>query len=438
MPNPYLSSALFVGRDSQLAQVAGILKQGRSVLLIGGRRAGKSTLARQLTTESVNRTLIRTDVAGWDLRSEAAALGALLSAVQRKQETVHIQATRYDVAVALHTLRPTALVIDEADRLLLAHWGPSFFSFLRWLDDTYLREDIAILLLGGPVLTLFRDPDDKGSPPLNTAEPKFLDPLDRTAVAELAVHVPGADVKQLMDHGGGHAWLTTRLLAALYDGTPFDEALDDVFDLAASTFPVWERQLGEAGRKLLRELPEQGLTREDLRRVPWSKHREAARLSRSVGALRYEDSRLSLGPRLFTDWLLDRDPDQLVWDLAISYASEDEALARQIYGQLRNEFRIFYAPEQDAALWGTDLMRCLPNTYGVQSRYVLVLSTPVYVTKHWTRIEYDSVTAKAPERILLLDCGRLPEHLPQGLVYRGSSAAELIGLTAALREKLIA
>jgi hypothetical protein len=434
--NPFYSSALFVGRHAQLAQVAGMLEQGRSALLIGGRRVGKSTFARRLA--SADRQVVRTDVMGWDLSSENAALGALLSAVEGRQETVHATATRHEVAEALAARRPVTLVVDEADRVLLAAWGPGFFAFLRWLDDTHLRDDIAILLAGGPVLALFRDPDDKGSPPLNTAEPKFLDPLDRAAVAELAALVPGADVDRLLDLGGGHAWLTTRLLAALHDGTPFEDAVDDVFDQVVDTFPVWERQLGEAGRRLVRELPAGGLARDDLRRPPWSRHREAVRLGRSVGALRLHDGRITRGPRLFTEWLLGRDPEELAFDLAISYASEDEALARQLNQQLRAEFKVFYAPDQDAALWGGELTRLLPNTYGQRSRYVLVISTDVYVRKHWTRVEYDSVAARNPDRILLLDCGRLPDDLPDGLVYRGSSPAELVGLVAALRRKLAA
>ncbi len=131
-----------------------------------------------------------------------------------------------------------------------------------------------------------------------------------------------------------------------------------------------------------------------------------------------------------------RGPDDRPWDVAISYASEDEALARQIHGQLHEEFRVFFAPEESGALWGTDLNRVLPNTYGVQSRYVLVLSTPRYIAKHWTRVEFDAVAASAPDRILMLELGALPDDLPQGLVYRGGSSAELIGLIGALRQKL--
>jgi hypothetical protein len=86
---------------------------------------------------------------------------------------------------------------------------------------------------------------------------------------------------------------------------------------------------------------------------------------------------------------------------------------------------------------GTDLGRVLPNMYGVQSRYVLVLPAPEYITKCWTRIEYESAAAHASERILfLLDRGALPDDLPKGLVYRGGSNGKMIGPIDAVRSKL--
>lgn len=434
--NPFLSSRLFVGRDKQLVQLTRLLRQGQSTLLVGGRRAGKTTLARHLSSDTIARALVFTDVAGWDLTSEATALGGLRSAVEAKPESMYDHATRNDLVSALDAIGPVALVLDEADRVLLAPWAASFYSFLRWLDDTYLRGDIAILLIGGPVLAQFKDPEDRGSPPLNTAELRYMEPLDREAVAHLASLTNGADREQTMKLGGGQAWLTTRLLAEVWDGATLDEAAETVFDRALGTFRIWERQLGAGGRNLLHKIPPGGLPRQELRRAPWSQHREAARFGQCVGALRFDGDRLCHGPQLFIDWLGDQDPDDLVWDIAISYASEDQALARQIYSQMRDDFKVFFAPEESAALWGADLNRVLPNTYGVQSRFVLVLSTHDYMVKYWTRMEYNAIAAKAPNRILLLDLGELPTDLPPGLVYRGGSAGELVGLIGALRKKL--
>jgi hypothetical protein len=437
------SPGLFLGRDRDLTQVAALLRAGQSALLIGGRRAGKTTLARNITQEAVDRRIRRTDVTGWNLSSEASGLGALRGALDEpNQEMAYGSASRVDIVRALDAIKPVTLVLDEADRVLLAPWGAGFFSFLRWLDDTRFRGDISILLIGGPVLTLFKNPDDRGSPPLNTAVPRFIDPLDRDSVSQLvnltnsACGVVGIEIDHIMDLAGGHAWLTTQLLAEVIEGFPLDEAADRVFDQSVPTFRDWKRQLGADGRSLLRSLPAGGLRRDQLKRPPWSRHREAARFGRCIGVLRMDGDRLRTGPRLFIDWFQDGDGHEPVWDLAISYATEDEGVARGIYEQLCNEFSVFFAPAQKAALWGTDLNHVLPNTYGMLSRYILVLSTEHYVQKHWTRVEFDAAATAAPNRILLLAMGVLPSDCPAGLVCRGSGPEDMLELIPTLRKKL--
>ena len=57
-PNPFRTGELFVGRDKDLRRLEGILGQGQSMLLIGGRRAGKTTLSRQLAGSRMRRTLV--------------------------------------------------------------------------------------------------------------------------------------------------------------------------------------------------------------------------------------------------------------------------------------------------------------------------------------------------------------------------------------------
>jgi TIR domain/AAA domain len=437
--NPFLTNELFVGRDSDLVGLAALLRQGNSALLVGGRRVGKTTLARQLTADQLVRRIVYTDVSGWNLTTEDTALGGLLSELQGRPAPIGGPANRADVLNELETVTPLALILDEADRVLLHHWGPGFYAFLRYLDDFHLRGNIALLLIGGPVLALFRDPDDHGSPPLNTAQTRFIEPLDTDATTTLCETGPiDVDLRSVMDLAGGQAWLTTQLLAELWDGVPIEEAADTVFERSIGTFQVWQHQLGPKGVELVRRLPRAGVSRAQLRAYPWSRHRESARFGRCVGALRFDGDHLVHGPSLFTDWLLSEDTDDLNYDLAISYASEDEPLARQIHIALRNEFKVFFAPEDSGALWGTDLKRVLPNTYGTLSRYVLVLSTQHYVRKHWTRVEYDAVAANAPERILLLDFGELPPDLPNDLVYRGSSPGELVQLVTVLRERLAA
>lgn len=417
-----------------MARLEKMLREGRSALLIGGRRVGKSTLTRQLSVDRVQRTLIRADVSGWDLSSLQAGLGALRGELEGLPPTVYPEASRHEIITMLEEVSPVALVIDEADYLLLASWGPVFYRLLRWLDDTHLRESISILLAGGPVLALFKDRDDGGSPPLNTTDSNYVRPLDRGAVLELAGQAGQCD--EILALCGGHAWLTTRLLAEMWEGTSFEDASDALFDKTVAMYTVWERQLGERGRALLRQLPGGGVPWNDFKKPPWASYREAATFSLSIGAIRRDGGLLRPGPRIFTDWFTEGGSGELTWDIAISYATEDLDLAREIYTQLRTQFRVFFAPAEAAGLWGSDLNEVLPNTYGVQTKFVLVLSTEHYVSKHWTTLEYEAVAAQAPDRILLLDLGARPEDLPDGLVYRGSTPAEMVGLMSALRAKL--
>ncbi len=194
--------------------------------------------------------------------------------------------------------------------------------------------------------------------------------------------------------------------------------------------------MGPLGRELLRLLPADGIPYVALSSKPWIRYRRVAPLGRSIGLLRRDDGRVFPGPQLFLDWFADAAPSEQVWDLAISYASQDIDMAREIHGQLSTEFKVFFAPAEAAPLWGSDLNKVLPNTYGVQSRFVLVLSTKNYIDHYWTMVEFHAAATQAPARILMLDMGALPADLPQGIVYRGSSPAELVGLMKALRDKL--
>lgn len=436
--NPFLGDALFVGRHLAVARLNDLIRYGESLILIGGRRTGKTTLARQLAATPVDRKIIATDVAGWDLSSQASGLGALRSAIQGVPETRYAYSTRDDVVNELDQLTACALFIDEADRLLQADWGPSFFSFLRWMDDTSYRTRMSIMLLGGPVLARFRDPDDRGSPPLNYAHLEFLEPLDLSAVTELGSRLAKPlDPTALLRWTGGNAWLATQLLSLMWQGSNFTEAADAVYDRAAiQVFPIWEKQAGPQCLELLRDIPEDGVEKMRLINGDLAGYRDPARSGRSVGVLRLEGDRVKPGPEPFLDWLRSSSKTPTTWDLAISFASEDLPVAREIYEQLRERFQVFFSPQESGALWGTDLYRILPNIYGVNSRFVLVLSTSNYIRKHWTMGEFHWVAGKHPERILFLDMGGLPDAVPKGLVYRGTTQAELIGLIPALEHKL--
>ncbi|GAA4473483.1 AAA family ATPase [Phytohabitans houttuyneae] len=432
MPNPLRATDLFVGRQQLLAEVAELLDQGQSTLLLGGRRMGKTTLARELTSTLVGRTIVRTDAAGWGLKTEASALGALLSVVRGQRETEHSQATWDDIVEVLEQHRPLALVIDEADRILQPAWGPGFFTFLRWLDDTHLRSELAILLIGGPALVLFQDQEQGGSPPLNTAEQRYLESLDRDAVAEL-VHLAGGTVptEEVMTLAGGHAWLTTRLLAEVWQGRSLDEAAEPIHERAASTFHSWQHQLGPRALEFLRTFPPQGLRPTD---PNWASSRESARFARCVGVLRQEHGRLCRGPRIFFDWLDHQDPDAIRWDIAIAFAPQDEEKARTIRAHLPDDARTYFAPESTVDARRSDDQRLLPNLHGVASRLVLVISTAHYVANHWRHDEYLYLVSRGL-RAHFVDLGRLPTSA-NGLAHYGTTPSELQRLAHTLRQEL--
>lgn len=438
LENPFLNEDLCVGRAAERARILEYLNSGRSALLIGGRRAGKTNLIRNLGL--LKRATFHVDAGGWQLGSETAAIAQLGAALHTTCND------RDGLRAALKQKAPLAILIDEADKFLSEPWAGGFLSFLRALDGTELRRDLSVLLVGGPVLAGYRNPDDHGSPPLNLSEPIYLEPLDVAARNELlALHgnLSSKDAKAVLHYGAAHPWLLTRLLASLWDYGELNRAVERVFEIAVSgNFEVWRRQLGTDGSALLATLTDRGVTRAAFRSDGRLGHLDRAFvLTRCLCLVRCDQNKVYPGPRLFLDWLAHRGGQradvQAAWDLAISYASADEALARSIHEQLKARHRVFFAPAQQAYLWGQNLNNALPHVYGETSRFVLVLSTPAYVDRHWTMVEFEAAQRQNPGRVLVVDCGALPIGLPHDVVYRKSSPAELVSLVATLDQLLL-
>jgi hypothetical protein len=348
----------------------------------------------------------------------------------------------YDRESLVHRLKDAgqiAISIDEADRVLGESWAGSFLFYLRWMDDTALRSQVAFLLIGGPMLADYRNPDDHGSPPLNTAEPVYIEPLAPADVSEMLVGLPSAvTTNKILQEAGGHPWLINRLLAEVWDGKKLQTAVDDVWDIAIRNFKIWHRQIGETGVAFLRAMPNKGLSISEFRRGKMVQHREALLRCRYTCLVRRGDKGIyQPGPRLFLDWLSAIHGEAQTWDIAISYASEDESLAKAIYDQLRPHLRVFFAPAEVAYMWGQDLNKVLPNTYGVDSRLVLILSSDSYVKKHWTNMEFKAaLEALGFERLMIVNLGSLPRILPPNIVVMNANPANLVSLVANIRTKV--
>ncbi len=86
------------------------------------------------------------------------------------------------------------------------------------------------------------------------------------------------------------------------------------------------------------------------------------------------------------------------YDVAFSYAGENEKLVRQIYGHLKAaNVRVFFAPMRAGDLWGKD-EREFQHVFGPASRFVMSFVSEDYVRKEWPRLEFRAARREARNR----------------------------------------
>jgi len=114
---------------------------------------------------------------------------------------------------------------------------------------------------------------------------------------------------------------------------------------------------------------------------------------------------------------------RFTYDVAISFAEEDDDIAAQIAAALHKRgVRCYYYKEQEAEGWGAYILHLAYISYGKYSRYVLLITSHIYVEKYWSGIEVQiaQMTSRpgAP-RILQLRLDNTPvPGLSQHVVYQ--------------------
>src|ERR1700738_703177 len=86
----------------------------------------------------------------------------------------------------------------------------------------------------------------------------------------------------------------------------------------------------------------------------------------------------------------------LEYDIALSFASENRAVAQDIADKCTGlGYSVFYDDYEKAALWGEDLSSVLGRIYSEASRYCVMLISKYYAEKAWTNHERQFALARA-------------------------------------------
>ena len=104
------------------------------------------------------------------------------------------------------------------------------------------------------------------------------------------------------------------------------------------------------------------------------------------------------------------------YDVAISVAEEDKAVAILIANVLDTKsIRYYYYEEKAAESWGEYILNLTADSYGRRARYVLLITSKYYVTKYWSNIERQiALATPRPDNIHILQL-KLDNTLVDGL-----------------------
>jgi len=366
--NPYTpkSSQLFYGREKILRTLLKNEEAGQSVVLIAGRRCGKTRLIERIqkylqleinndslspgTWETIvpdamepgpGRCLplhwpVLIDFQGMVFVSFNQVLVHIGEAIAASKppikdlppvpmiESMTASALekwlkQLDQSLQEANLGGLALLLDEIEELFDKHWHHDFMAFLRRLDDFSLKSRIWIVVVGSDGLDNYRHAKD-GSPPLNTTRRMFLDDFDYPARRRMAVEPftranrlpPPDDVLKEIDRlAAGNVWLSTLILEYLFHSekmtlTTVEKAVELLLEQQDDIFQRWAKPLGQDGWEMYGQVASRGFLA--------AKHFKGSR-GRSLRALleyqalvhRRQTGDTEMGPELFRDWALEEE-----------------------------------------------------------------------------------------------------------------------------------
>jgi hypothetical protein len=88
--------------------------------------------------------------------------------------------------------------------------------------------------------------------------------------------------------------------------------------------------------------------------------------------------------------------DEFEYDVALSFAGEDRAIAKEFTNLLMNKnVKVFYDEDEADDLWGKDLIAHLADLYQNKARFCVMFISRHYPLKRWTNFERQHIQARA-------------------------------------------
>lgn len=131
------------------------------------------------------------------------------------------------------------------------------------------------------------------------------------------------------------------------------------------------------------------------------------------------------------------------FDLAISFLSEDESIAYQIYSELSKDFKIFFYPTSQKEIVAKDGIDTFSSAFKEKSRANLVLYRSNWGSTNWTRIEETAIKSRIFEGdkydslfLIKLDSSDNPHWIPETYIYAEFNKYKFDELISAIKFRI--